>query len=61
MSEEELEQFEKSLQSFLQHANVEELNYLRRESTRKYNQSYYAYKAKKLGVDIDYYMNEFVI
>ena len=25
MSEEELEQFEKSLQSFLQHANVEEL------------------------------------
>ena len=61
MSEEELEQFEKSLQSFLQHANVEELNYLRRESTRKYNQSYYAHKAKKLGVGIDYYMKEFVI
>ena len=61
MSEEELEQFEKSLQSFLQHANVEELNYLRRESTRKYNQSYYKNKAKELGVQLDYYMKEFVI
>ncbi len=61
MSEEELEQFEKSLQSFLQHASVEELNYLRRESTRKYNHSYYKHKAKKLGVDLDYYMKEFVI
>ncbi len=61
MSEEELEQFEKSLQSFLQHANVEELNYLRRESTRKYNQSYYSHKAKELGVDLDYYMKEFVV
>ena len=61
MSEEELEQFEKSLQSFLQHANVEELNYLRRESTRKYNQSYYQHKAKELKVDLDYYMKEFVI
>ena len=48
MSEEELEQFERSLQSFLQHANVEELNYLRRESTRKYNQSYYNIRQKNL-------------
>ena len=59
MSEEELEQFEKSLQTFLQHANVEELNYLRRESTRKYNQSYYKHKAHELGVTMDYYMSEF--
>jgi len=61
MSEEELEQFEKSLESFLQHANVEELNYLRRESTRKYNQSYHQHKAKELGVELDYYMKEFVV
>ena len=61
MSEEELEQFEKSLESFLQHANVEELNYLRRESTRKYNPSYYSHKAKELGVQLDYYMKEFVV
>ena len=39
MSEEELEQFEKALETFMEYASVEELNYLRRESTRKYNQS----------------------
>ena len=61
MSEEELEQFEKALETFMEYASVEELNYLRRESTRKYNQSYYKHKAKELGVDIDYYMKEFVI
>jgi len=59
MSEEELEQFERSLKSFLEHADVEELNYLRRESTRKYNQSYYEHKAKEIGVGLDYYMKEF--
>ena len=31
MSEEELEQFEKALETFMEYASVEELNYLRRE------------------------------
>ena len=61
MSEEELEQFEKALETFMEYASVEELNYLRRESTRKYYQSYYHYKAEELKVDIDYYMSEFVV
>ena len=61
MTDEEIEEFIKTFKSFMDHASVEELNYLRRESTRKYNQSYYAYKAKKLGVDIDYYMSEFLV
>jgi len=61
MSEEELEQFEKALETFMEYASVEELNYLRRESTRKYNQSYYQSKADELKVSIDYYMKEFVV
>ena len=61
MSEEELNQFEKALETFMEYASVEELNYLRRESTRKYNQSYYQSKADELKVSIDYYMKEFVV
>ena len=34
----------------MQHADVEEMNYLRRESTRKYKQLYYQSQAKKHNV-----------
>ena len=36
MSDEEIKTFITTLKSFMQHADVEEMNYLRRESTRKY-------------------------
>ena len=38
MSDEEIKTFITTLKSFMQHADVEEMNYLRRESTRKYKQ-----------------------
>ena len=34
MSDEEIKTFITTLKSFMQHADVEEMNYLRRESTR---------------------------
>ena len=46
MSDEEIKTFITTLKSFMQHADVEEMNYLRRESTRKYKQLYYQSQAK---------------
>ena len=60
MSEPEIEQFIIVFKSFMDHASVEELNYLQRESRRKYNLAYHTYKAHELGVSVDYYMAEFI-
>ena len=43
----------------MQHAEVEELNYIRREAHRQYTKSYYLHKAKELGITLDYYIAEF--
>lgn len=59
MMDDEILEFTEMLKVFAERASVEELNYIRRESTRQYNKSYVAYKAKELGVDLDYYMSEF--
>ena len=61
MEPKEIDQFIKTLHSWCEHAAVEELNYLRRESLRLYNKRYHEYKAKEIGVQLDYYMKEFVI
>jgi hypothetical protein len=61
MTDDELEQFIVLLKSFMDHASVEELCYLRRESTRKCNETYYKRKAKECGVSMDYYMKEFLV
>tara|TARA_B100001996_G_scaffold357162_1_gene320944 strand:- start:1182 stop:1367 length:186 start_codon:yes stop_codon:yes gene_type:complete len=61
MSEPEIEQFVILFKSFMEHASVEELNYLQREAKRKYNLAYNTYKANELGVTMDYYMSEFNI
>lgn len=47
------------LQDFMHRAEVEELNYIRREANRQYQKSYYSYKAKELGITLDYYISEF--
>ena len=39
--------------------DVEEMNYLRRESTRKYKQLYYKSQAKLHNVSYDYFLSEF--
>ena len=59
MSDEEIQTFITTYKSFMKHADVEEMNYLRRESTRKYKQLYYKNQAKKLGVSYDYFISEF--
>ena len=43
----------------MQHAEVEELNYIRREAHRQYQKSYYLHKATELGITLDYYIAEF--
>ena len=59
MSDDDIKTFITTLKSFMQHADVEEMNYLRRESTRKYKQLYYQSQAKKHNVSYDYYLHEF--
>ena len=46
MSDDEIKTFITTFKSFMKHADVEEMNYLRRESTRKYKQLYYQGQAK---------------
>ena len=59
MSDDEIKTFITTFKSFMQHADVEEMNFLRRESTRKYKQLYYQSQAKKHNVSYDYYLHEF--
>ena len=40
MSDAEIEEFIKTFKSFMDHASVEELAYMRRETTRKCNETY---------------------
>ena len=59
LSNEEIETFINSFKTFISRAEVEELNYLRRESSRKYRQMYYLNESKRLGITLDYYLSEF--
>ena len=43
----------------MEQASVSELNYLRRETNRKYREMYYTGQAKKHNVSLDYYISEF--
>ena len=59
LSEEEIETFITTFKSYIERASVSELNYLRRESNRKYRQMYYLNESKRLGITLDYYLSEF--
>ena len=73
MSDDEIKTFITTFKSYMEQASVSELNYLRRESnrkyremyylrresTRKYKQLYYQSQAKKHHVSYDYYLHEF--
>jgi len=61
VSDSEIEEFIKTFKSFMDHASVEELAYMRRETTRKCNETYFKRRAKEVNVEFDYYMKEFVI
>ena len=59
MSDDEIKTFITTFKSFMEQASVSELNYLRRESNRKYRGMYYINQAKKHQVSLDYYLSEF--
>tara|TARA_B100001109_G_scaffold43437_1_gene34678 strand:+ start:80 stop:277 length:198 start_codon:yes stop_codon:yes gene_type:complete len=59
LSNEEIETFINCFKDFIQRAEVAELNYLSRESGRKYRQMYFSNEAKRLGIPLDYYLSEF--
>ena len=60
MNEQDIEMFMKSFDDFMNHADVEMQNYIRREAVRKYNQSSLEQKAAEMEVTVDYYMSEFM-
>ena len=60
MNEQDIEMFMKAFDDFMNHADVEMQNYVRREAVRKYNQSSLEQKAAEMEVTVDYYMQEFV-
>ena len=59
LSEEEIKTFITTFKSYIERASESELNYLSRESNRKYRQMYYTNQAKKHNVSLDYYISEF--
>ena len=60
MNEQDIEMFMKSFDDFMNHADVEMQNYIRRKAVRKYNQSSLEQKAAEMEVTVDYYMSEFM-
>ena len=60
MNEDDIDMFIKAFDDFMDHADVEMQNYIRREAIRKYNQSSLEHKAAELEVTVDYYMSEFM-
>ena len=60
MNEQDVEMFMKAFDDFMNHADVEMQNYVRREAVRKFNQSSMEKKAAEMEVTVDYYMQEFV-
>ena len=60
MNEQDIEMFMKSFDDFMNHADVEMQNYVRREAVRKFNQSSLEQKAAEMEVTVDYYMSEFM-
>ena len=60
MNEQDIEMFMKAFDDFMNHADVEIQNYVRREAVRKYNQTSLEQKAAEMEVTVDYYMSEFM-
>lgn len=60
MNDEDIKQFIRAFEDFMNHADVEMQNYVRREAARKYTKSFFEKQAEKLNVPVDYYIQEFV-
>ena len=59
LTDDEINSFITTFKLYMERASVSELNYLRRESNRKYRQMYYINQAKQHNVSLDYYISEF--
>jgi len=59
LTNDEINSFIITFKSYMERASVSELNYIRRESNRKYRQMYYTNQAKQHNVSLDYYIAEF--
>jgi hypothetical protein len=60
MNENEIEQFTKSFEDFMKHAEVQELYHEGQTLARKYAKDFFEKKASDLNVSVDYYLMEFV-
>jgi len=60
MNDEVIKQFITAFEDFMNHADVEMQNYVRREAARKYTKTFFEKKAEELNVSVDYYIREFV-
>lgn len=60
MNSEDISQFIKSFDDFIQHAEMEINYYQKWEEARNYMENFYEQKAAELEVTVDYYLAEFV-
>lgn len=60
MTNKEIEQFIRSFEDFMNHAETELDSHFKREEARNYVSSYYEQKAAELEITVDYYLAEFV-
>jgi len=60
MNDQDIEQFIKAFDDFMQHAETEVDEFKKREEARAYTEKFYEKKAAELEVTVDYYMQEFL-
>jgi hypothetical protein len=59
MNDDEISQFITAFEDFMKHSKVEELYHEGRECAKQYTQIFYEKNANKLGVSVEYYIQEF--
>lgn len=60
MNEDDLTAFNKAYEDFMKHVETEDDSHFKWQEARQYTNSFYKQKAKKLNININYYLEEFV-
>ena len=60
MNDSDIQQFLNAFDDFMKHAETEIDSYMKWQEARSYANSFYEQKAKELGVNVNYYIEEFV-
>ena len=60
MNDQDIEQFIKAFDDFMQHAETEIDSHQKRKEAEEYTNQFFEKKAAELEVTVDYYMQEFV-